>query len=61
MFDMSLLSLTVTLRGVSNKHCLLPFFIFNWIFFILAGIEDMHESLDEFEFRQICNRVTALD
>ena len=26
MFDMSLLSLTVTLRGVSNKHCLLPFF-----------------------------------
>ena len=36
-------------------------FIFNWIFFILAGIEDMHISLDEFEFRQICNRVTALD
>ena len=26
-------------------------FIFNWIFFILAGIEDMHESLDEFEFQ----------
>ena len=21
----------------------------------------MHESFDEFEFRQICNRVTALD
>ena len=21
----------------------------------------MHENLDEFEFRQICNRVTALD
>ena len=37
--------------GVSNKHCLLPFFI-------LAGIEDMHQSLDEFEFQQICNRVT---
>ena len=36
-------------------------FIFNWIFFILAGNEDMHESLDEFKFRQICNRVTALD
>ena len=33
----------------------------NWIFFILAGIEDMHESLDEFEFRPICNRVMALD
>ena len=29
--------------------------------FILAGNEDMHESLDEFEFRQNCNRVTALD
>ena len=28
---------------------------------ILAGIEDMHESLDEFEFRLICNRVTVLD
>ena len=28
---------------------------------ILAGKEDMHESMDEFEFRQICNRVTALD
>ena len=28
---------------------------------ILAGNEDIHESLDEFEFRQICNRVTALD
>ena len=26
-FDMSLLLLTVTLRGVSNKHCLLAFFI----------------------------------
>ena len=26
-----------------------------------AGIENMHESLDEFEFQQICNRVTALD
>ena len=33
----------------------------NWIFFILAGIEDMHESFDEFEFQHICNRVTALD
>ena len=33
--------------------------IFNWIFFILAGIEEMHESLDEFEFQQICNRVTC--
>ena len=26
-FYMSLLILTVTLRGVSNKHCLLSFFI----------------------------------
>ena len=30
-------------------------------FFILAGYEDKHENLDVFEFRQICNRVTALD
>ena len=30
------------------------------IILILAGKEDMNESLDEFEFRQICNRVTAL-
>ena len=34
---------------------------FDLINLILAGKEDMHESLDEFEFRQICNRVTALD
>ena len=34
---------------------------FNWIFLILAGNEDMHESLDELEFRQISNGVTALD
>ena len=27
--DMSLLLLTVTLRGVSNKHCLLPLFSFH--------------------------------
>ena len=25
--------------------------IFDWIFFILAGNEDIHESLDEFKFR----------
>ena len=37
------------------------FLVFNWIFFILAGMEDMHERLDEFEFQQIFNRVTALD
>ena len=53
--------LTITVRGLSNKHCLLPFFIFDLINFILAGKEDMHDSLDEFEFRQICNRATALD
>ena len=33
-FDMSLLLLTVTLRGVSNKHCLLPLFSFyKWWYF----------------------------
>ena len=26
--------------------------VVNWIFFILAVNKDMHESLDEFEFRQ---------
>ena len=36
-------------------------FIFNWIFFIFAGNEDMHESLDEEKFLQIFNRVTAHD
>ena len=36
-------------------------FIFDLINLILAGKEDMHKSLDEFEFQQICNRVTALD
>ena len=29
-FDMSLLLLTVTLRGVSNKHCLLSLFSFEF-------------------------------
>ena len=37
---------------------LAPSFLIN---LILAGKEDMHESLDEIEFRIICNRVTALD
>ena len=41
-------------------NTLAPLF-FNWIFFIPAGIEDLHESLHEFEFQQICIRVTALD
>ena len=36
-------------------------FIFDLINLILAGKADMHESLDEFEFRRICNRVIALD
>ena len=36
-------------------------FIFDLINLNLAGKEDMHESLDEFEFLQICNRVSALD
>ena len=30
-FDMSLLFVTVTLRGVSNKHCLLSFFSFSQV------------------------------
>ena len=35
------------------------FFIRSSSFF--AGNEDIHESLGEFKFRQICNGVTALD
>ena len=31
------------------------------LFLVLSGKEDMHESLNEFEFRKICHRVTALD
>ena len=30
-FDMSLLLLTVTLRGISNKHCLLSLFSCNFM------------------------------
>ena len=41
-------------------NTLAPSFLMG-VFFILAGIEDMHESLDEIDFQQICNRVTALD
>ena len=37
--------------GVSNKHCLLTFFIFDFIFIILAGNKDNHKSLDEFELK----------
>ena len=35
-------------------------FIFNWIFFILAGIDDMHESLDEFEFGKFATELLPL-
>ena len=35
-FDLSLLLLTVTLQGVSNKHCLSSFFIFTEIDFRTA-------------------------
>ena len=38
-FDMSLLLLTVTLRGVSNKHCLLPFF--HWYLKSLAFLKNL--------------------
>ena len=45
--------------GKSCEHS--SSFIFDLINLILAVMEDIHESLDEFEFRQICNRVAALD
>ena len=34
---------------------------FEKLMYNVAGNEDMHESLDAFEFRLICNRVMALD
>ena len=37
-FDISLLFLTVTLRGVSNKHCILPFFHFAIVFEQSVGL-----------------------
>ena len=40
-FDMSLLLLSVTLRGVSNKHCLLSLF---FIVFVYAKIRFSHEA-----------------
>ena len=52
-----LVLLTVTLRGVSNKHCLLPLFSFLAVFypilFILAGNDDMHESWRSSKLGQI--------
>ena len=45
--------MTGTLRGVSNKHCLLSFFFhFDWILFIFAGNEDIYKSLNEFVYLQ---------
>ena len=41
--------LTITVQGVSNKHCLLSFFIDP--IFILAGKEDNHKILYKFDFR----------
>ena len=49
-----------TYNGRNLVNTLAPS-IFDSINLILAGKEDMHESLDEIEFRIICNRVTALD
>ena len=52
---MSLLFLTFTLRGVSNKHCLLSLFLFSAVFhlilFILEGNDDMHDGSEEFEIQ----------
>ena len=44
-----------TYNGRNLMNTLAPSFL------ILSGNEDIHESLDEFKFRQICNGVTALD
>ena len=37
------------IMGKTTSSCFLK--CFDWIFFILAGNDDMHESLDEFEIR----------
>ena len=52
--------LTITVRGVSNKHCLLPFFIFSdfmcfdmsllLLTFTLLGVSNKHCSLPLFSF-----------
>ena len=39
-FDMSLLLLTVTLRGVSNKHCLLSFFSFHLKIIVFTALKN---------------------
>ena len=42
-----------TYSGRNLVNTLAPsLMIFDWIFFILAGNEDMHDSLDEFKFWQ---------
>ena len=38
-FDMSLLLLTFTLRGVSNKHCLLS--LFSFVYAKIEGIDQL--------------------
>ena len=43
-----------TYSGRNLVNTLAPSFLIR-SFFILAGNEDMHESLDELLFRQICN------
>ena len=40
-FDMSLLLLNVTLRGVSNKHCLLSLFSFKLSFRPAERLQEM--------------------
>ena len=45
---MSLLLLTVTLRGVSNKHCLLPLFSFDFrLFLSLMDVDGRNPSNQE--------------
>ena len=49
-FDMSLLLLTVTLRGVSNKHCLLSFFSLKPV--MLKSIEQPIQAVSYTEKKQ---------
>ena len=50
-----------TYNGKYLVNTLAPSFLIRSSSVILAGNEDMRESLDEFKFRRICNGVTALD
>ena len=50
-----------TYNGRSLVNTLVPAFLMGSSSFLQLSRTCMHESLDEFEFHLICNRVTAVD